>query len=117
MTDKKPAPTIYEEKLEDDLGINNELDLTEIEAPPVEITSRPDTKPYNPEPHREVMRSTLAITLVLLLAMLIGLASYALIWGKIPIADIKSFLELIFTPLVALVGSAIGFYYGGKNAG
>jgi len=62
------------------------------------------------------MRGALALALLALLALVVVFAASALWLQKIAIADLKSFLELIFTPLIALVGSVIGFYYGGKSS-
>lgn len=69
---------------------------------------------------RENVREYLAKKLVLILGLLIaaGLALAAV--GKltgIPIDDLRSFYEVIFTPVIALVSAATGFYYGSTVAG
>jgi hypothetical protein len=70
---------------------------------------------YNPEPEREKMRGRLALGLVALLAVVIvsSLVFIALNWATV--ADIKTLLDTIMSPLVALAGTALGFYFGGRS--
>ena len=91
-----------------------DLDLTTESVPPK--TEAPETLPYNPGPQRERMRGALALVLLALFGLVIVFATSALWLQRIAIEDLKSFLEMIFTPLIALVGSVIGFYYGGKSS-
>lgn len=89
------------------------LDLTDDR--PAQSPSEPQAAPYNPAKHRENMRGWLAVVLVGVVALVIVFAGCALWHGKIEIAELQAFLQIIFTPLIALVGSVIGFYYGGKS--
>lgn len=89
------------------------LDLTT--EPPTQNPTEPRAAPYNPARHRESMRGWLAVILVGVVVLVIVFAGCALWHGKIEIADLQAFLQIVFTPLIALVGSVIGFYYGGKS--
>jgi hypothetical protein len=94
-----------------------ELDLTQEPADPAspQGLAPPDTKPYDPERDREAVRGRIALLLIWILAGII-VASFLTVWGspdKFP--TVKSLLELIIAPVVALVGSATGFYFGGKS--
>ena len=80
----------------------------------VEDLPSPEVKPYDPEPQREKLRGYLAGGLVLLLAVIVLLA-FGTMWSKwASEAEIKDLLSTIFPPLVALAGTAIGFYFGGR---
>lgn len=69
-----------------------------------------------PEAKRENVRGLLAGSLVLLLAVVI-LASFAQQWIH-PDRDreLHEWMNLVFSPLVALVGAATGFYFGVNSA-
>jgi hypothetical protein len=87
-----------------------------IEEVDVDLPTRPVEKPWDPEPARERLRGALAAILLVLLAAVIGLAWLAL-WADIATEpEIKDLLSVMLTPVVALVGSALGFYFGGKSA-
>lgn len=107
-----------------------DLDLTQEEVAqtdPWDLTVRPheeaqsaslqnyQVKEYSPDEDREKVRGNIAMGLVLLLAALILLSFVSLWLGLATSADLKSILELVFTPVVALVGSATGFYFGGRS--
>ena len=71
--------------------------------------------PFNPEPARERMRGRLAAAVVALLAGTI-LFSFVLVWlDKITVDEARTLLETTIPAEVALVGSAIGFYFGGRD--
>ena len=63
---------------------------------------------------REKVRAGLAGSLLFILLVTIGLAFGLLAGGALNQAEIESLLDPIFPALVALTGSAIGFYFGGK---
>ncbi|MGH6662554.1 MAG: hypothetical protein ACREB6_13525 [Rhodospirillales bacterium] len=91
-----------------------DLDLTkEQPSPPELLTFR--TKPYDPEEDRERLRGVIAIIIV---GLLVGIVifSFVTLWFKwVAVTDLKSVLELVLSPIVALVGSVTGFYYGGRS--
>ena len=84
----------------------------------VDLPSKPAKEvPYDPEPDRDRVRGWLALALVVLLIAVI-LAAWATLWtGVVTEPEIKDLLGVILPPVVALVGSALGFYFGGKPTG
>lgn len=70
---------------------------------------------YDPLPRREKTRSQLAIGLIGLLA-LIATSLVGLVAAKVlAIGDAKDLIDGVMTPLVALAGAALGFYFGGHH--
>ncbi len=75
----------------------------------------PETKPATIEEKQEKTRGAIAGALVALLFIII-IASFAAVWLKVQtVAEVKALLEVILAPVVALVGSATGFYFGGRK--
>lgn len=74
-------------------------------------------KEYDPRPIREETRSWLARVLVYLLVAvtltLIGLTA----GGLLTIDEAKDLAGAILSPLIAVTGTALGFYYGGHHSG
>jgi len=70
---------------------------------------------YDPTPRREKTRSELAIGLLVLLAFvslsLIGLTA----WHRLAPDTTKDLVEGILSPLIAVTGTALGFYFGGHH--
>jgi len=64
---------------------------------------------------REYVREFLAKRLVLLLSALLA-AGLLLIglqrWTHVPVEAVTSFFQLVFSPVIALVSAATGFYFG-----
>ncbi len=92
-----------------------ELDLTTEQAP--DNISAPLTLiPYSPDKDRETTRGTLARWLVALLWFTVGGALFFIALGRL---DSTALTQSIFPPVIALVGTALGFYFGtqaGQNA-
>jgi hypothetical protein len=74
----------------------------------------PDVKPFNIEEAQEKTRGAIAAGLVGLLFMLVIFAFMSL-WSKADPKDLKTLLDMLLAPIIALVGSATGFYFGGKK--
>lgn len=74
-------------------------------------------QPYDPRPLREKTRSRLAQILVWLLVV----ASLTLIGataaGWLTLDEAKTLAGVVFSPLIAVTGTALGFYFGGRSAG
>jgi hypothetical protein len=71
---------------------------------------------WNQARTRERMRSILAASLVLLLAV-VTLLPLVLVAAKlVPMDDLDTLLKIVFAPVVALVGSVVGFYFGAEVA-
>jgi hypothetical protein len=68
--------------------------------------------PIEIELAREHIRGILAIYLVSLLAAVLLSLLMAAIAGALAPAEVKNLLEPIVSPLIALAGTAIGFYFG-----
>jgi hypothetical protein len=72
---------------------------------------------YDPEPGRDMVRGLLAVAMVGLLSGII-LASFILLAIHQPTTtDVKDLLGIILPPVVALAGTVLGFYFGGKGQG
>jgi hypothetical protein len=74
------------------------------------------TIPYNADKARENVRGLIALWLIVLLASTIAL-SFFLVWRH-PDRDkeLHELLGLIFSPLIALVGTATGYYFGSQSS-
>jgi len=90
------------------------LDYTN--EPPVgpDVQLEPGTVPYDPEPKRENTRGILAVGLVGLVGAEVIFGFVALMSGT-AIDDLRQLFELVFSPSVALAGSATGFYFAGRS--
>lgn len=84
----------------------------------VEDVEQPGSKsPYraiNIPQHREQTRRYLALVLTLLLSLVV-LGAGGLVAANYPGEEIRSFLEVVFTPLVTLTASVLGFYFGSTD--
>lgn len=94
-----------------------ELNLTEQETPapgPGPIVAE---LPYDPARDREIARRRLAFVLVGILGFTVFF-SFITLWmvqfglTDITVDNLVDVLNVLFAPLVALVGAATGFYYG-----
>jgi hypothetical protein len=63
------------------------------------------------EGHRETTRRWLALILVIVFASAVLFSLASVVLGA-PVDDVKSVLEVLIPPLVALTGSVVGFYFG-----
>jgi hypothetical protein len=75
----------------------------------------PQLKPYDPAEDRERARRRLAYGLLYLLSVIaisLLIAAYA---DWITSAEVKNLAQGILSPVVVLTGTALGFYFGGKN--
>lgn len=89
-----------------------------VEEVDVSLPAKPTREvPYDPEPNRDKVRGYLAGGLVALLVAVV-VAAWVTLWvGAVTEPEIKDILGVILSPVVALVGSALGFYFGGKPTG
>jgi hypothetical protein len=70
---------------------------------------------YDPSPLREQTRSRLALLLVLLLAT-VALSLIVFSATKLISAEnAKDLVAGVLSPLIALTGTALGFYFGGRS--
>lgn len=66
-------------------------------------------------PNQERTRGRIALALILLLAAVVLLAFRGLLTGRIEVRDLKELL-IFLGPLIALVGIAVRFYFGGGKS-
>ena len=72
----------------------------------------PATIPYDPEPGRDKVRGYLAMWLLALLSVIL-LFSFCFFWrNPTDIASLKTLLDVLFAPIITLVGTATGYYFG-----
>jgi len=76
----------------------------------------PPQKPYNFAKKQEKVRGLIAQGLIVMLAIIILLAFISLWYFGSSFADLEKLMTIIFGPVIALVGTAIGYYFGGKSA-
>jgi hypothetical protein len=69
---------------------------------------------FDAEPGRERVRAVVALVLVGLLTTMVLVTLIATIVDGGAGARLKSLLDTLLPPVVALCGSAIGFYYAGR---
>lgn len=74
----------------------------------------PAIEPYDPEPKRENVRLLLAASLVGLVIFEVAAGFLALLLGT-SMDDLRVLLQIVFSPSVALAGSATGFYFAGRR--
>src|SRR3712207_1148881 len=73
-------------------------------------------QPYSPERHRESARLWVAFWLLGILTLLV-LATFVALWGAwATIAELDTILKIMFGPLITLVGTMAGFYFGAASA-
>jgi hypothetical protein len=89
-------------------------DSEPIEVAPFTITSLDVARPYDPTRARERMRGAIAIVLLSILGAVVLFAFIGLWTQSILIEDMRTLLEILFAPLVGLVGAVTGFYYGSR---
>lgn len=91
-----------------------DLTATEPEGPTQEALAPLATRPYSLARQREDMRARVALALVGLLAFVV-VAAFVTLWVEGGLAEgTKDLLTLILGPVVTLVGSVIGYYFGGQ---
>jgi hypothetical protein len=94
----------------------DELDLTGEKGSGADgSVPEPSTVPFNSDQDRERIRGYVALILIGLLAVVIVGSFVGLATGWTSMADLEKWLTIIVGPLVALVGAATGFYFGGKK--
>jgi hypothetical protein len=123
-SDVKSSGEVEPAKAKDDAGADpyaGDIEVSELPDDAAVSTSistiaaPPKTEPSKIDEAQEKTRGWIALALVCIL-LLIVVASFASLWlTSLKVADVKGLLEVILAPVVALVGSATGFYFGGKK--
>ncbi len=87
-----------------------DIDLSTTESPTFEGNLRPKSAPYNRERDREQARSRIAYWLIgILSAVILFVGAIGLLTDR----DLDQLTTVFVTPIVGLVGTVLGFYYGG----
>lgn len=89
------------------------LDLTASEEPG--DVAKPGAAPYDPSQDREKVRGWIAIALIALLIGLITLLFIAILWKVVQVGDLDKIVATVLTPIMGIVGTVIGFYFGEKS--
>ncbi len=76
----------------------------------------PTDSPYDPSRDRELVRGRIASAMVFLLFVAIGWPIVAALFGKFD-GSVEKVATLVLTAIVGLVGTVLGFYFGGKDRG
>jgi hypothetical protein len=100
-----PATPIPQEEV---LDLSNEIETSEV-------ISSPALVPYDPRPKEDGARRWIAFSLIALLAVVIISSMIIYTLPGTDKAELKDFLNLILSPLFALVSAATGFYYATKK--
>lgn len=79
--------------------------------------STPSTEPYDPSEKREVTRAQLASGLALLLAVVALLLIVLTADHDLTLGEAKDLALAIYSPIVVLTGTALGFYFGVHQSG
>jgi hypothetical protein len=90
--------------------------LSPPEAPnpdPQEVAK--EGPPFDPLPRQEKTRTWLAFSLLGLLAFISIALIFLTAFGPLKEGETKDLVAGILSPLVALTGAALGFYFGGHH--
>lgn len=90
--------------------------LNSVDVSPAKTFSGPPTVRYNPDKDRERVRGVIARILVLLLVAVVLVAMVAAFVVPASDEDFREILNILIPPIVALVGSVTGFYFGQKSS-
>jgi hypothetical protein len=75
----------------------------------------PAFEPFNIAKEQEKVRGVIAQALIVLLAVIILFAFISLWTFSSGFPDLEKLMTIVFGPVIALVGTAIGYYFGGKT--
>jgi hypothetical protein len=90
-----------------------EIDLTDL---PTVSAYVPGEKDYDPTKSREDTRTFLAVSFAVLLGIVvIGSGIILALWPD-RVEVFEKYLTMVFAPLLGLVGTVSGFYFGEKSA-
>jgi hypothetical protein len=88
-----------------------------LRVPWTSAPTEPTTEKYDPGKHRELTRARLAAGLVGLLGVLALLLVVLTCVGCFTVEEAKDLATIVFSPIVVLTGTALGFYFGVQQNG
>lgn len=100
--DGSPPPTL------------EDLDLT-AERDSANPRTLPGPEEYNRTKSLDEMRGIIALVLLSTTGIVIGLSFLVLATTWVTMDDLKSLLTIVFGPLITLLATALGFYYGRQS--
>ena len=80
------------------------------------VSKGPALGPFSIAKEQEKVRGLIAQGLIVLLAVIILFAFISLWVFRGTFDDLEKLMTIIFGPVIALVGAATGYYFGGKTA-
>ena len=92
--------------------------IVDLEDPGVTVVASeppPKLEPYNPAKDRENVRGQLAKGLVWLLALIVVVSFAILVFAPHRSDGLRELLTIVFGPITALVGAAVGYYFGSQE--
>jgi hypothetical protein len=91
------------------------LDFSDADVQPIELNLQ--TTPYNPDPGRDRTRARLAYLLTSTVLVIVLAALMLLVTGSLKTSDLESVSAALLTPVIGLVGTVLGFYFGQQRSG
>jgi hypothetical protein len=103
-----------------DSGVKNSQtpkveDFTDENSGEISLKNLAPLQDYKPHRDREKVRSIIAIGFFLLLTLMAISSFTALVFHQISVADLKEYFSSVFAPIIAIVGTVTGFYYGSSG--
>lgn len=101
---------IEEKDLTGEDGDLSAASASRLEAPP------PTLEPFNLTREQEKVRGRIAEGLLMMLGVIL-LFSFLTLWAfGTNFGDLEKLMTIIFAPLITLVGTATGYYFGNKTS-
>jgi hypothetical protein len=102
--------------MSDEMSRHSGAEKTEDLGAPTVTVADVTPEPKGVEGQREIVRAVIGIFLVVLLGVIViaGVVSLIASWSSID--ETKTLSELFLTPVIALVSSVVGFYFGAQTA-
>lgn len=95
---------------------SKDIDLTTDPVSPSTASSGGvKTTPYTPDRDRERVRGRIAQWLLGLLFGIVAVVLFGIVGGWLPIDHLEKIGAVILSPIVALLGAVMGFYFGEQS--
>ena len=98
-----------------DLGFVDGLDDV-VSALKESRFNNPPTKAYDPEQQHDIVRTIITCSFILIFFLTIIASFVIVIWFNSSWASAKELIQLLLPAETALMGSAIGFYFGSQKS-
>lgn len=91
------------------------LNLVDDPTPQGSISPRVEVSAYTPDRDRELVRGRIAQWLLGLFILIIAAVLGGLLFKWLPIENLEKIGAIILSPMVALLGAVMGFYFGEQS--